>query len=470
MGAIVSSRYRLVDRYAVYDVLRPLGETIDLVIPADAEYVVFDLDRTVHLGVTIGERIGWEIVLDPELKLSEDQALEPFFSWRRPLASLARLERGVRYWGLAGLLYAATVRLGDRFDLWHRFLLRQLGPGYVERVQELLRAVLMVSQADYTPEQLARFAARAWQRWRSRLVVDASVIERVRRRCPRLKAILLSSASTRPTVEQAAAELGVDGFVSSAVDVCRQGDRELFSGPVGVPRWLRPKRPAFFSRPGAVFHNAAVNKVSLLRMKYPEVFAPGTVSVGISDNNYGEDRTWSDYFTEVVALNSRHPFSPFVAAGSPCRSISSIDALPVGGGREQVRSLAAWLGTLEARVADRPALAKLLGADAIERLERLSEQLRAARERAGRRIDEEKRQWVAAVGARLAAAVERYNAAPAPEKTAIARELDRLARRARKVRSRLWRAARESWPIEEQIERLHDRAARALVVRQPARA
>ena len=59
------SRYRLVERYLVHEGRAPLAERIDAVIPADAHYVVFDLDRTIHLGVTIGERLGWEITANP---------------------------------------------------------------------------------------------------------------------------------------------------------------------------------------------------------------------------------------------------------------------------------------------------------------------------------------------------------------------------------------------------------------------
>src|SRR5262249_21694470 len=161
--------------------------------------------------------------------------------------------------------------------------------------------------AGYSVEQLSAFCDRAWRRWQKRLVVDAGAIAAIRENCPRLKAVLLSSASTTPTVEHAARKLGVDGFVSSALDVYADGESMVYSAPIGLPRGLRVRRPRFFSRPGAVIHNSAANKVRLLRMDYPEVFASGAVSVGVTDNNYGEDRTWPDHFTHVVALNSRHP-------------------------------------------------------------------------------------------------------------------------------------------------------------------
>ncbi|RMF22617.1 MAG: hypothetical protein D6760_07085, partial [Deltaproteobacteria bacterium] len=444
----------------MHDGCRPLAETIDRIVPEDAEFVVFDLDRTVHLEVTIGERIGWEIMIDPELRDGAAAADKPFFQWRRPIRSLVRFERGARYWGLPGLLYAATVRLGDRSEAWHRLLVRRMGPGYVERVQGLLRGVLMASQADYTPDQLRIFAERAWRRWQSRLVVDRDVVRAVRRRCPRLKAVLLSSASTRPTVEHAAAELGADGYVSSAVDLYPSEKGEVFSAPVGLPGWLRHGRPRYFSRPGAVLHNASLNKVSLLRMQYPEVFVPGVVSVGISDNNYGEDKSWPEHFSHVVALNSRHPFSPFVTASSPCRSIASIDALPVGG--VEAAHSTGWLGTLKARVADESVLAGMFGSEELGRLESMAEQLRLAREQVAALADGSLRQHVAELGARVAEAVDRYNAASARQKAAIVRELDRLGRRARRLRAELWRKNRPSWPIIERMEALHELAAQTL--------
>ncbi len=466
MAAPHEYRYRLTDRYIVHEGCRPLFEGVERLVPEDAEYVVFDLDRTVHLDVTIGERIGWEIMVDPALRDSDADAEQPFFRWRRPLRSFVRLARGAHYWGLPGLVYAATVRLGGRWEPWHRLLMRTMGPGYVERVQGLLRSVLMASQAGYTAEQLERFAERAWRRWSSRLVVDASVIEAIRARCPRLRAVLLSSASTTPTVEHAAGKLGVDGFVASAVDLYPSEGKAVFSAPVGIPRWFRRGQPCFFSRPGAVLHNSAINKVSLLRMRYPQVFAPGTVSVGITDNNYGEDRSWTDHFSHVVALNSRHPFSPFVAAASPCRSIASADAAPVAAADASAGGVSAWLGTLRARVVDGSGLTSMFGDEELGRLDGLIAQLRATRERAAGGVDESIRRRLVAIGAAVGETVDRYNAASKRQKARIAREMNRQLRRARRLRAQLEQASKASWATIHRIEQLHDAAARTIAARQ----
>src|SRR6185503_1515716 len=124
------SRYRLVERYVVHDGCAPLAERVANVVPADAEYVVLDLDRTIHLAITIGERLGWEIIANPIAVAGETDELRPIFSVRAPLSSLGSLMRATRYWGLAGLLYAMTVRLGDYWLAWHRSLMVTLGPAY----------------------------------------------------------------------------------------------------------------------------------------------------------------------------------------------------------------------------------------------------------------------------------------------------------------------------------------------------
>jgi hypothetical protein len=460
------SRYRLVERYVVHDSCVSLADRMASILPPEAEYVVLDLDRTVHLGVTIGERLGWEITVDPACTEQPDEPEfpSPLFSVHSPLRTVQSLTRGLRYWGAPGLLYAGTVRLGDRWTAWHRFLMLTLGPGYVERVQSLLRTVLMSSAAGYTPAQLETFCERAWRRWENRLVVDGAVVDAIRDHCPRLRAILLSSASTAPTVAHASGKLGVDGFVSSGVDLYAEGETEIYSAPVGLPRALGRRRPRFFSRPGAVVHNAAVNKVNLLHVHYPEVFAPGTVSVGITDNNYGEDRTWPDHFTHVVALNSRHPFSPFVASSSPCASIQMVDALPARMSATE-KSLA-WHGKLRAGAYDRGALSVHLGPGPLERIEAAVAQLRAARERAGQAVDASCRAGLIAVGTALSEAVDRYNSASARQRSAIAREMARLTRRARRMRGRLARAGRECARIQHEIERLHNEAARFIVSRE----
>jgi len=459
---VTGQRFRAVDSYVVHGGCAPLADRIAELVPEDAEYVILDLDRTVHLGVTLGEQLGWE-ALTAQTDLADDAPLEPFFTWRSPLRTARNLSLGLRRWGLAGAIYATTVKLGDRYEAWQRLLASRLGASYVDRVQTMLRHVLMANVAGLTREQVDRCVDRAWRRWQHRQVVTREAIEELRRRRRRLQAVVLSSASTVPTVAHAARQLGVDGYVASEVDLYPDESTEVYSAPAGVPVWFRRGRPKFFSRPGAVVHNAAGNKVSLLRERYPEIFSSSATAVGITDNNYGEDRTWSEHFTHVVALNSRHPFSPFVGGSSPCRTIQAADAVPAAVGRG--RASYEWLGTLAPRRLDAKRLVEEYGGHDLAMLESLLADLRSARARVAEAIDGSARMRVAGLVARMNETVERYNAAASDQKAKLAAELDRMARKARRLESRMRAAGRAAARVQHDIEALHHRIARAIAPR-----
>jgi hypothetical protein len=463
-------RYRLVDRYVVHGGCEPFVAKVARVLPPDTQYVVLDLDRTVHVGLTIGECLGWEVLSHPGGPRPDDRDTTPYLAWSRPLATASRLARGMKVWGLPGLVYALTVRLGDRWDGWHRMLVRRRGVDYVERMQALMRSTLMTTTAGYTHSELQAYAERAWQRWRSRLVVTRAAIDEIRRNCPQLRRIILSSASTEPTVAHAATELGVDGFVSSAVDILADGGqrdggggaRDVYTGPSGLPTWITRRRPGLLSRPGAVIHNAAENKISLLRARYPEVFARDAVSVAVSDNNYGEDRSWSDHFVHVVALNSKHPYSPIVAARSPCVSIQALDAMP----EQRDDSVSGpVVGELTAEEFDRPSLEDRIGIDVLPRLEQFAAALVKLRDGGTTGRDDSLRRKFASLAARTSDAIARYNQAGGVAKSAAARELARLDRRTRKLRTELARAGRAGARVECEIELLRSATGRMVAVR-----
>jgi hypothetical protein len=459
---VTAQRFRAVERYVVHGGCAPLVETIAELVPEDAQYVILDLDRTVHFGVTLGEQLGWE-ALTAASDTRDDAPLEPFFSWSDPMRSVRHLALGLRRWGLAGAIYATTVKLGDRYEGWQRLLASRLGATYVDRVQTMLRHVLMANVAGLTREQVDRCVDRAWRRWQHRQVVTAETIDELRRRRPRLRAVVLSSASTAPTVAHAARQLGVDGYVASEVDLYPSASSEVYSAPAGVPIWFRKGRPEFFSRPGAVVHNAAGNKIALLRERYPEIFSTSTTAVGITDNNYGEDRTWSEHFAHVIALNSRHPFSPFIATASPCRTIQAVDAVPAAVGRGAARF--EWLGTLTPRRLEEDRLRGEYGGHDLAMLESLLADLRSARARVAEAVDGSVRMRVANLVARMNEAVECYNAASADEKPKLATELNRMAREARRLESRMRAAGRAAARVQHDIEALHHRIARSLVAR-----
>jgi hypothetical protein len=459
---VTGRKLRAVESYVVHGGCAPLVERFAELVPEDAQYVILDLDRTVHFGVTLGEQLGWE-ALTAASNAREDAPLEPFFAWRDPVRSTRNLALGLRRWGLAGAIYATTVKLGDRYEGWQRILASRLGATYVDRVQTMLRHVLMANVAGLTREQVDRCVDRAWRRWQQRQVVTREAIDELRRRRPRLQAVVLSSASTVPTVAHAAGQLGVDGFVASEVDLYAVESTEVYSAPAGVPIWFRKGRPEFFSRPGAVVHNAAGNKVALLRERYPEIFASSATAVGITDNNYGEDRTWSEHFAHVVSLNSRHPFSPFVGAASPCRTIQAGDSVPaaVGGGAARFE----WLGTLAPRRLDAKRLLDEHGGHDLAMLESLLADLRSARARVSEAIDGSARMRVANLVARMNEAVDHYNAAAADQKAKLAAELNRMAREARRLESRMRTAGRSAARVQHDIEALHHRIARSVAPR-----
>ncbi|MFQ5352585.1 MAG: hypothetical protein ACE5D3_05880, partial [Candidatus Binatia bacterium] len=113
MNPQTTSHYRLIDRYVVHGGCEPLIGRIEEIIPREAEYVVLDLDRTVHVGVTIGERLGWEIVDGGRRGPSSGgDECASMFAAAHPWRSSRNIAVGLRQWGLPGLLYAATVRLG----------------------------------------------------------------------------------------------------------------------------------------------------------------------------------------------------------------------------------------------------------------------------------------------------------------------------------------------------------------------
>jgi hypothetical protein len=211
-----------------------------------------------------------------------------------------------------------------------------------------------------------------------------------------------------------------------------------------------------------VVHNAAENKISLLRMRYPEVFAGGAVSVAVSDNNYGEDRSWSDHFVHVVGLNSKHPYSPIVEAGSPCRSIQALDATPVRANSAKDLPTAAKLRSADY---DRSRLEDCIGIDVLPKIEQFAAKLAELRDGGAPGRDDSLRRKFAALAARTTEAVARYNDAGDTAKAAVGAELAKLDRNTRRVRSELARAGRHCARVECEIELLRGATGRMVAAR-----
>ena len=166
----------------------------------------------------------------------------------------------------------------------------------------------------------------------------------------------------------------------------------------------------------------------------------------------------------MIALNSRHPFSPFVGAASPCRTIQVVDAAPLesGGRGDRFR----WLGTLAAREVPAPALLARFGIRELGTLEALAEELRTLRGLASDAVDVSVRTRVAGVVARLGDAVERYNGAAASDRKQIARELYALSREARRLEKSARSTGRGVARVQHEIDRLHHSIATRLAERE----
>ena len=131
--------------------------------------------------------------------------------------------------------------------------------------------------------------------------------------------IIISSASPQPILEAAKEALGVDDVIYSGT----QAAEGYLNTPYRFSKWFGVGRPRKVSPPSEEFINASHAKIDGLLERYPDIFAPGVVSIGITDTGYGEDHCWSSHFTRVVDVNSRTPFAPIVAAASPLQEVHS---------------------------------------------------------------------------------------------------------------------------------------------------
>jgi phosphoserine phosphatase len=264
-------------------------------IPPETRLVVFDLDRTLHLGRNMGELLGWEISAYRGYGPRYLEELEPhratgrmLLSFRRPLTMLRYLWRSGRVWALPGLYYLVWCKIASRVRWLRRWAYARFGPEPVHAVQRLPQDVLFSQIASLPGEVIRDLAARVWARHVPDLTVEREDLAWLRRRCPGVR-IVLSSASPREIAEVAARELGFDEVIASS--------------------------------PGVI--NGGRAKLAGLRARYPELSTPGAVTVGLSDTGYGEDHCWIEGFTHVVDVNSASPFPPIVPATSPLRAVFS---------------------------------------------------------------------------------------------------------------------------------------------------
>jgi hypothetical protein len=290
---------RVVDSIWISQAPLAFRDLCERAVPAETRLVVLDLDRTLHLGRNMGELLGWEISAYRGYGPAYLTDLEPRRAagrWcidrRRPLAALRYLWRSARVWIPPGLHYFLWCKLAARVNVLRRRAFARFGPEPVHAVQRVPQDVLFGQMASLPLAIVRELARRVWARHAPDQTVEREDLAWLRRRCPDAR-IVLSSASPREVAEVAASELGFDEGIGSS--------------------------------PGRI--NGGRAKLRELCARYPELRAPGAVTVGISDTGYGEDHCWTEAFTHVVDVNSTSPFPPLIPASSPLRAIFSAPIL-----------------------------------------------------------------------------------------------------------------------------------------------
>lgn len=299
MNPCADTRVRIVDSVWIARTPVTFRDVCERAVPAETRLLVLDLDRTLHLGRNMGELLGWEISAYRGYGPAYLTELEPrrsagrwYIDLRRPFAALRYLWRAARVWVPPGLHYLLWCKIAARVPLLRRRSFARFGPEPVHAVQRVPQDALFGQMASLPQAIVRELASRVWARYGRDQTVEREDLDWLRRRCPGVR-IVLSSASPREVVEIAARELGFDDVIGSS--------------------------------PGHI--NGGRTKLRELCARYPELRAPGAVTVGISDTSYGEDHCWTEAFTHVVDVNSTSPFPPIISASSPLRAIFSAPIL-----------------------------------------------------------------------------------------------------------------------------------------------
>lgn len=297
MGASsTSARSRVVETLVDHGAPVAFETLCERVLSPKTRYLVLDLDRTVHLGLNMGELLGWELCALQAygvegLEANESRRRGRFlFDGSRPGALLRYLANGLRVWTRPGLHYLIWGKLASRSPWLSRQTYRRFGAEPMRTVQRVPQLALMRHLAEADFETAKALARRVFRRHRGKQVITREGLEHARAIAPGLE-VVLSSASPRPMVEVAAEELGVDVVGYSTVD-------RINSGP------------------------AKIAHLEALRPDLPRVEV-----VGMSDTGYGEDHCWTHSFPVVVDVNSATPFPVVVETSSRAREVHSARVL-----------------------------------------------------------------------------------------------------------------------------------------------
>lgn len=336
---------RVPDRFVIHGDPIDFRELCRRAVPPTTRYLIFDLDRTLHLNRNLGELLGWELIAYWGYGAEHLKALQAdrppgrfLFHWSSPLKLLRYLMLGAREWAGPGLYYLLWGKIAARVTwLRHQSFLR-FGPEPVRVVQRVPQTALMHQLAEVPLTLLRDLAASVWKRHVGDQVVQREDIVWLRERCPEIR-IIISSSSPQPMLEVAAQMLGVDDVAYTA--------QEEHAGYLSAPYWRDrlfslPALPRRISPPSKMRYNSSYAKIEHLLSRFPEIADPNVESVGISDTGYGEDHCWAEYFSRVIDVNSDAPFCPVVTAKSPVQEIHSAFVLTRGEMEHRGRGQTGW--------------------------------------------------------------------------------------------------------------------------------
>jgi hypothetical protein len=286
---------RVVDRFVDHGPAVSFEELCGRVFGRKYDYLVLDLDKTIHLQRNLGELLAWELCAYEAYGESRSEACasRPFggrllLVWSKPVGLVKYLFSGARRWALPGIYYLVWGKLASRTPWLRRLAYRRFGASptlVVQRTPQMV-ALSHVSTAD---EALLRKLARAvWARYAQDQVITREDLDWVRARHPGIQ-IVLCSASPKPMLEVAREELGADA-------ICYSTHERINSGEAKIDR---------------------------LREIFPRAFEPSAAVVGITDTSYGEDHCWAEHFSCVVDINSHSPFPPIVSLTASAKEIHS---------------------------------------------------------------------------------------------------------------------------------------------------
>jgi len=321
---------KTVDKIFVYGDYLTSSQLLDNIVSSKTKYLVFDLDKTFHLGRNMGEMLGWELVAYAtygqkylEINKSRTDKKRFHFLKNHPIQSLSYLIRGARLWAYPGLSYLFGVRMGMSKSFSRKIVYGLFGEEPVSIIQELPRTALMHHLTELPLKLSLEMMHFLWKRYSDDQVFFKSNIEELKKKYPKLK-IIISSASPKPVLEKAKAFLGVDDIIYSSTDE-HEGQA---TSPYNLNRLFGLyKLPTRITSLDNMNHNSSHNKMTNLLKKYPDFCDQNVETVGVTDTSYGEDHSWSGFFTKLADVNSPAPFSPIVDGDSPLKEIHSARVL-----------------------------------------------------------------------------------------------------------------------------------------------